>query len=187
MGPRTIVITDYAAHPILGGGAGYVAVFSGARSVALSADAVWGTDAKTLFRTGTQARRVPVGVDPSAASQPAASLPIAVVEEWEVPASGDPAPGEAAAEKPYARMLVVGDSDWLQGRFFDLFANRDLGLRCVHWLARREFLLRIPALDMRGTPMRIGMSGMRTLFYGLQVGLPLLLLAIGFWIWTRRR
>ncbi len=110
-----------------------------------------------------------------------------MVEEWEVTASGNAAPGESAPEKPYARMLVVGDSDWLTGQFIDLYANRDLGLRCMHWLARREFLLRIPPMDLRGTPLRVGLSGMRALFYLLQVGLPLSLLGIGLWVWTRRR
>ncbi len=57
MGPRTLVVTDYASHPILGSGTGYT-VFSGARTIALSKEAVWGVDAKTLFRTGPQARRI---------------------------------------------------------------------------------------------------------------------------------
>jgi hypothetical protein len=186
MGPRTLLVTDYASHPILGSGAGYT-VFSGARTISLSKDAVWGVDAKTLFRTGPQARKTAIGAEAVNPSGPAVSQPIAVVEEWEVTASGNAAPGESAPEKPYARMIVVGDSDWLEGQFIDLYANRDLGLRCMHWLARREFLLRIPPMDLRGTPLRIGLSGMRALFYLLQVGLPLSLLGIGLWVWTRRR
>jgi ABC-type uncharacterized transport system involved in gliding motility auxiliary subunit len=186
MGPRTVVVTDYAQHPILGGGSGYT-VFSGARAVTLTNDAVWGVDAQTLFRTGPQARGTPVGAETPSNGGPVSSIPLAVVEEWEVPATGNAAPGEPTPEKPYARMLVVGDADWLEGRFIDLYANRDLGLRSIHWLARREFLLRIPQMDVRGTPLRIGFAGMRTLFYLLQVGVPLALLGVGLWVWTRRR
>lgn len=186
MGPRTVVVTDYASHPILGSWAGYT-VFSGAREIRLSPDAVWGVDAKTLFRTGPQARRTPIGSGGPDPRAPAVALPLAAVEEWEVPASGGALVGEAAPEKPYARMLVIGDSDWLEGRFLDLFANRELGLRCFHWLARREFLLKIPPMDLKGTPLHIGLAGMKGLFYLLQVGVPLALLGVGLWVWTRRR
>jgi hypothetical protein len=186
MGPRTVVVTDYASHPILGSWGGYT-VFSGAREIRLSSDAVWGVDAKILFRTGPQARRTRIGADGPDPRTPAVALPLAAVEEWEVPASGAAAVGEAAPEKPYARLLVVGDSDWLGGRFLDVYANRELGLRCFHWLARREFLLKIPPMDLKGTPLHIGLSGMKGLFYFLQVGVPLALLGVGLWVWTRRR
>jgi ABC-type uncharacterized transport system involved in gliding motility auxiliary subunit len=186
MGPRTPVVTDYASHSILGLGMNYT-VYSGARPVTLSKDAVWGVDAKVLMRTGSAARGIPVGESTAKPSGDSGSLPLGIVEEWEVPASGQPEPGEPTPEKPYARMLIVGDSDWLTGRFIDLGANRDLGLRCIHWLARREFLLRIPPLDVRGTPLRIGLYGLRMLYYLQGVGIPLILLGIGLWTWTRRR
>jgi hypothetical protein len=104
-----------------------------------------------------------------------------------VPGSGTALPGEAAPEKPFGRLIVMGDSDWLTGSFLDLYGNRELATRSIHWLARREFLLRIAPLDRRGTPLRIGLAGMRTLFYVLQVAIPLLLLGAGLWVWNRRR
>ncbi len=185
LGSRTIVVADYAPHPIVAAGMGY-AVLSGARSVGLSEHAHWGIDAKVLMRTGPAAARAPVsGGGPSAGAS--AALPLAVVQEWEIPSSGEPAPGEEAPEKRYARLMIIGDSDWLSGQFLDLFSNRDLGLRAFHWLSRREFLLRIPPVDARGTPLRISMGGLRLLFYLLQVAVPLTLLGIGIGIWTRRR
>lgn len=187
MGSRTLVVTDYAAHPIVAAGMGY-AVLSGARTVTLTEQAHWGIDAKVMMRTGPGGFRVPIGDgDLPAAVGAQSALPLAVVQEWEIPSTGRPAPGEEAAEKGYARLMVIGDSDWLSGQFVDLFSNRDLGLRTFHWLGRREFLLKIPPLDASGTPLRVSIGGVRLLFYLLQLGLPLTLLGIGVSIWMRRR
>jgi hypothetical protein len=186
LGPRMVVVTDYADHPVAQGGIGYT-VFPFPRSVSLSADPRWGVDAKILARTGPGGFRLPLGATVPAAGVRAASVPLAVAMEWEAAGSSEPLPGQPAAEKPYVRLLVVGDGDWLTGQFLDLFANRDLGLRAVHWLARREYLLSIPAMDVTGTPLKVGMGGMRVLFYVLQVVVPLALLGVGLRIWSRGR
>jgi len=187
MGARTVVVSDYGSHPILIAGMGYT-VFTGVRAVHLSKDPVWGITAKVLLRSGPLARLVAIDAhEPDVRAGQAAARPLAVAEEWEVPSAETPAANQAAPEKPYARLVVFGDSDWLSGQFLELFSNRDLALRCVHWLASRSFLLRIPPIDTRGTPLRIGLSGMRTLFVLLQVGVPVLLLGAGLWLWSRRR
>jgi len=186
-GPRVVVAADHGAHPITPAGIGYC-VFPGVRSVGLGDEPTWGVNAKVLLRTGEGARRITPAIGGS--EEPigsSAALPLGVVQEWEVPA---PATGEAsgaAAEKPYARLMAIGDSDWLSGQFLDLFSNRDLALRSFHWLARREFLLKIPPIDMRGTPLRVSLRGLRTLFYLLQIAVPFSLLALGLWVWSRRR
>lgn len=187
MGSRTIVVTDYASHPIVSAGMGY-AVLSGARAVGLTEQAHWGIEATTLMRTGAGGFRVAVGAeDLKAPGGGQSAVPLAVAQEWEIPSSGRPAPGEEAPEKGYARLLIVGDSDWLSGQFVDLFSNRDLGLRSFHWLARREFLLKIPPIDASGTPLSVSLGGVRLLFYLLQLGVPLALLGVGVSIWMRRR
>jgi ABC-type uncharacterized transport system involved in gliding motility auxiliary subunit len=186
LGPRVVVVTEYAPHPIVAAGMGY-AVLPGARTVGVSREALWGIDGAVLLRSGAEARLARSDRPGEIPSGEAAVQPLGVVEEWEVPGPSEGDDGRLDREKPYARLLVVGDSDWLSVQFLDLFSNRDLALRSFHWLARREYLLKIPPVDQRGTPLRIGLSGMRTLFYLLQVALPLLLLGIGLWLWGRRR
>jgi len=187
MGPRTLVVTDYPRHPIIpGAGMGYT-VFSGARRIAPSPEPVWGINEKILLSTSRQSHQTAVGgLGPTGGTR-AQNQPIGIAEEWEVAGTGQPAAGLPVAEKPYARLVVIGDSDWLSAQFLDLFSNRELAVRTTSWLAEREFLLKIPPMDMRGTPLRIGLGGLRTLFYFLQVGLPLALLMTGLWIWSRRR
>ena len=186
-GPRVVVAADYGDHPIVRSGMGYT-VFPGARRVGLAGEAVWGVNAELLVRTGPLARLArPEAERPSRDAAPPAVHSIAVVQEWEVPGPGEARPGEPVPEKPFARLLVVGDSDWLSRGGIDLFSNRELAVRSMHWLARREFLLRIPPLDRAGTQIRISLGGLRTLSYLLGGALPLGLLGIGIWIWSRRR
>jgi hypothetical protein len=192
MGPRTIVVQDYARHPIIPGVLGRT-VFSGARAVIPTKEPIWGVDEKVLLWTGRQARLAPyvrtAGSPAAAEGVPGKSqaIPIGLAEEWETTGSGVPAPGQAAAEKPYARLVLMGDSDWLLGQFFDLYSNHEFAMRTIGWLAHREFLLKIPPMETAGTPLKIGLGGLKTLFYVLQVGIPLGLLGVGLWIWTRRR
>ncbi len=186
LGPRVVVVTEYASHPIVAAGMGYT-VMPGVRTVGVSKEALWGIDGSVLLRTGPDARLARSDAPGEAPGGESAVRPLAVVEEWEIPGAAESVEGTSAREKPFARLLVYGDSDWLSVQFLDLFSNRDLALRSFHWLARREYLLKIPPIDQRGTPLRIGLGGMRTLFYLLQVVLPLLLLGVGIWLWSRRR
>jgi hypothetical protein len=186
MGARTIVVSQYPKHAIIPDALGYT-VFSGVRRIGVSKDPVWGINEKVVLWTGKQARLVPLAGEGKGGDGNRQMESIGVAEEWEVPGTGIAPAGEAAPEKPYARLLAVGDSDWLSGQFIGLFSNREFAVRSIHWLTEREFLLKIPPIDLRGTPLRIGLSGLRTLFYFLELGLPLTLLGIGLWLWSRRR
>ncbi|MBD3162121.1 MAG: hypothetical protein GF346_07415, partial [Candidatus Eisenbacteria bacterium] len=185
-GPRVVVASDYADHPILRGGMGYT-VFPGVRRIGLAEEMIWGVNAEPLIRTGPRARLVGLEEEPGETAAEARVRSIAVVQEWEVTGTGEARPGEPVPEKPFARLVVVGDSDWLSGGGIELFSNRDLATRSFHWLARREFLLRVPPLDRSGTPIRIGLGGLRTLSYLLGGAVPLVLLGVGIWLWARRR
>ena len=184
LGPRVVVVTDYATHPIVAAGIGY-AVLPGVRTVGVSKEALWGIEGAVLLRSGPDARLARVDAPGEIPRGNTTIRPLAVVEEWEIPGAGEGK--EKAQEKPYVRLLVFGDSDWLSVQFLELFSNRELAVRSFHWLARREYLLKIPPIDQRGTPLRIGLAGMRTLFYVLQIALPLMLLGVGIWLWSRRR
>jgi hypothetical protein len=186
MGPHTIVVSQYPKHAIIPDALGYT-VFSGVRRIGVSKDPIWGINEKVVLWTGRQARLVPLAGEGKSDGENRQMQSIGVSEDWEVPGTGVAPAGQAAPEKPYARLFAVGDSDWLSGQFIGLFSNREFAVRSIHWLTEREFLLKIPPIDLRGTPLRIGLSGIRTLFYFLELGLPLTLLGIGLWLWSRRR
>lgn len=185
-GPRVLVVADYRSHPVVAPGIGYT-IFPGARPVRLREKALWGITAGPLFVTGPDAYLAPAraeGDPPSPGKR--GRHPLAAFQEWEVPGTGTALPGEVAPEKPYGRLIVVGDSDWLTGSFLDLFGNGELASRSFHWLSRREFLLRIAPLDRRGSPLRLSQTGIGTLLI-VHGFLVLSLFGVGVWVWNRRR
>ena len=85
------------------------------------------------------------------------------------------------------RVVAVGDGDFASNSFFPYMANSDLLLSAIRWLAREErattVATRIPV------PPHILMTGRQTqLVFGIIVVLlPLSVVALGFFVWWRRR
>jgi hypothetical protein len=85
------------------------------------------------------------------------------------------------------RLIAVGDGDFASNSFFPYMANSDLLLSAIRWLAREErntaVAARIPV------PPHILLTGLQTqLVFGIIVVLlPLSVIALGFFVWWRRR
>ncbi len=85
------------------------------------------------------------------------------------------------------RVAVVGDGDFLTNRFIDNGGNLELGLKLINWLSGDDAFIEVqrqPELDIQvelSVPLLVG--------YGVTflLGLPLLLLASGAWLWWRRK
>jgi hypothetical protein len=112
---------------------------------------------------------------------------LAAALAWEIApgAAGDGSGG--TPEKRYARLVVLGDSDMLRDGTIDLYGNNAFVSRLFGWLSEREFLLRFPPPDRSGTPLEVGVAGLRASFFVVQIALPLLAYLIGFVLWMRRR
>lgn len=85
------------------------------------------------------------------------------------------------------RVAVIGDADFLANSYLGNAGNLDLGLALFNWLAHDDRLVTIPAktapdVGMEFTPALSALIG-----FGLLLGLPLSLLAIGVWVWWLRR
>lgn len=183
-GPETVAVNRFAEHPItyrLGVGV----VLPGATAIALAEKPLWGTSGSDLLRTGNDARFLAsAGVESSSEAQ---VLSLGVVLEWEaIDIPGKPG-GSLVPEKPYARIVAIGDSDFLRDGTIELYGNRELTGRVLGWLAEREFLLRFPPVDRSGTPLRVGQGGLTAIFWGMEVLLPLGAFAMAFRTWVRRR
>jgi hypothetical protein len=118
------------------------------------------------------------------------SLATALTWEITTPPSGpeaDSASIGSIPEKRIARLVVLGDSDVLRDGTIDLYGNNAFVSRLFGWLSEREFLLRFPPPDRSGTPLEVGLAGLRTSFFVVQIVLPLLVYIVGFVLWVRRR
>jgi len=85
------------------------------------------------------------------------------------------------------RVVAVGDGDFASNSFFPYMANSDLLLSAIRWLAREE---RSTAVAARvPVPPHILLTGVQTqLVFGIIVILlPLSVIALGCFVWWRRR
>jgi hypothetical protein len=85
------------------------------------------------------------------------------------------------------RAIVVGDGDFASNSFLPYLANGDVALGMVRWLVREE---RAATVSSRiPVPPMILLTGaqMTLIFLAVEVLLPLSVLAIGAFVWWRRR
>jgi hypothetical protein len=95
-------------------------------------------------------------------------------------------PGAGPAAKPF-RLVVVGDGDFASNSFLPYMANSDLALAMVRWAVREErtpsVAVRIPVPPL----VLLTKSQMQRIFLGIEVLLPLGVMAVGAVLWWRRR
>ncbi len=85
------------------------------------------------------------------------------------------------------RIVVIGDGDFLSNTFLGNVGNLEMGLRLFNWLTHDDQFIDIPikiATDKRLnlTPLAVGVMGFGFLFI-----IPGCLIAIGFFIWYKRK
>jgi ABC-type uncharacterized transport system involved in gliding motility auxiliary subunit len=95
-------------------------------------------------------------------------------------------PGAPAGARPF-RLVAVGDGDFVSNSFLPYMANSDLALAMVRWAVREE---RAPSVAVRmPVPplVLLTKSQMQRIFLGIEVLLPLGVMALGVVVWWRRR
>ena len=93
----------------------------------------------------------------------------------------------AAANGKEARLAAIGSSNFISNSFFDKAGNGDLFLNTVNWLAEDEPLIAIrpkPRLDHR---VQLTEQQARGVFWLTVVGMPAAALALGLFVYWRRR
>ena len=95
-------------------------------------------------------------------------------------------PGAAAGALPM-RAVIVGDGDFASNSFLPYLSNSDLAMSLVRWLVREE---RSTAVASRiPVPPMILLSSAQTkaIFVLVELLLPLTVIALGVFVWWRRR
>jgi len=93
----------------------------------------------------------------------------------------------AAAPKKQARIVLVGDSDWLANANLGNFFNREMCVNIVHWLTGGEDLIVGPAKTLRASRLDMTVADQRNLFRFGVLLLPEVLLIGGLVAWLRRK
>ena len=84
-------------------------------------------------------------------------------------------------------MVVVGSSVFAHNSFLGRGGNLDLLLNMLNWLTSDEDLISIRPKDPENTPLDLTGGQLSSLFWGSVVGLPLIIIFAGVWVWWERR
>lgn len=175
------IVTGFRPHrvtePILERGGG--AAFALARSV----NVVEGGNAQVLATTSPRSYAEPnlkALLKAAAAGDPLDDRPfaeVALAVALEIDAKGG------------GRLIVIGDSDWLQSAFLDeiRFSNVDLLSSITGWLIERDALITLAPRKTNARSVLMTEGDLSNLFFRVVVLLPLGVLVFGFGIWWARR
>lgn len=188
---RMPVVAEYAKHPITEN-FGIASFFPVARSVNPDNDKVpkWGK-INVLASTGpkswaeTDMEELKKGRAEFKEGEDAAGpVPVAVALTIGEDRPQDPYKAE---KHPVAKMVVFGDSDFVNNEYISASGNRDLFLNSVRWLAGEEDLIAIRPRSSNNTPLFLKAFQARLLFILPVLVLPGIELVSGVMIITRRK
>ncbi len=183
MGAEVVLADHYGDSPIVSSLSTekLPVIFQLARSVTKSGKAPEGMSATMLVETspdgwgerGLNDLSTELKKDPTDAAGPV-SLAVAV------------GPTDAKAEKA-ARLVAVGNSRFAVNGALANGANGIFFANAVHWLAGSEKQMGIPPKTPEQSSLTLSESQLRRVAIGSIVGLPVIAILLGLWVWYRRR
>jgi ABC-type uncharacterized transport system involved in gliding motility auxiliary subunit len=184
-GPAAPIVVEYPQHPITRGFRA-ITIFPESRTVTTKEKAPEGATVQALARTSSQSwaernleavRRGETKPDPEDPVGPLTLAAVATVDARDVP---DDRKGAKA------RLVVIGDSDFVTNRWLNFEANRDFLLNILSWLAEEENLIAIRPKENRPSP--IFLTDRQALAFNFIPPLiPLVMIGVGVASWWRRR
>jgi ABC-type uncharacterized transport system involved in gliding motility auxiliary subunit len=90
------------------------------------------------------------------------------------------------AERP-GRLVVIGNSEFLNNATINQHANRDLLLNTIGWLAREEALIQVRGRDPLSQPVVLTAAQKEVYGWGAVLGWPLLIGSLALGNMLRRR
>jgi hypothetical protein len=190
MGPWAVALVGAPEHPITVG-LNTFAVATSARGLRIESPHPMDLTIEPVLKT---TGAVAVFPDPQATERAPLRRDVEVVAaalEWET-ATGENWTARADVAglppvKPAARLLVTGDASLVTNRFLGIGANRELASQSVQWLTSQERFLGLPPRRAPSAALHLDRAGLRALLYGIEFGLPLLLVLGGVVVWMTRR
>lgn len=92
-----------------------------------------------------------------------------------------------APDKPQQRVVVLGDGDFLSNAYLGNQGNQDLGYNIINWLSHDDNIIAIPSRKAPDTELVMSETAWSLLGLFFLLGLPLLLIGGGVFIWMKRR
>ncbi|MBN2289822.1 MAG: Gldg family protein [Candidatus Glassbacteria bacterium] len=118
-----------------------------------------------------------------------AEVPLAVAATIDLdsfaPAAGEQSDSAAAARE--ARIVVIGDRDFIADGLLGKYGNRDLLLNCLRWLRGQADQITIAAKESENTPLILKDTQRTVILMVTLVALPGLVVLCGIFVRVRRR
>ncbi|MGD2055674.1 MAG: GldG family protein [Gammaproteobacteria bacterium] len=92
-----------------------------------------------------------------------------------------------AAPPREQRIAVLGDGDFLSNTYLGNVGNLDFGMKLVHWLSHDDAFIDILVRTAPDINLELDYTAQAVIGLGSLIGLPAILLALGIFIWFRRR
>jgi ABC-type uncharacterized transport system involved in gliding motility auxiliary subunit len=93
----------------------------------------------------------------------------------------------AEGRREPARLVVVGDTDFVTNSWFDRNSNADFAVNCVDWLGKREGMISLRARPTEQKLITLSVAGKKALWWLILGLLPGFAAALGgFVAWQRR-
>ena len=90
-------------------------------------------------------------------------------------------------DSPQQRVVVLGDGDFLSNAYLGNQGNQDLGYNIINWLSHDDTFIAIPSQKAPDTELVLSETAWSLIGLFFLLGLPLLLLGSGIFIWIKRR
>ncbi len=85
------------------------------------------------------------------------------------------------------RVVVIGDGDFISNSYLGNGGNRDFGTRVFDWLLADDALINVPEAAALDRQIKLSDAALAFISFGFLLGVPILLVGSGLWIWRRRR
>jgi hypothetical protein len=181
-----VAVTAYAPHPITRNVS--FTFYPGIRPLDLVPPAE-GIQVQPLVTSSGDSRTAPVAAvrarqpEPAPLGAEAVSQDLSQARILAAAIEGTLAQPEA---RPF-RAIVIGDSDFASNSFLPYTANSDLALAMVRWLLRDEQAVGIASRIPAPSRILLTKAQMQGVFLAIVVLLPLSMIALGSFVWWRRR
>jgi gliding motility-associatede transport system auxiliary component len=119
------------------------------------------------------------------AQEQGAAVPIAAAATIDLDQFGQSAQQQSSGLE--ARIVVIGDRDFIADGLIDKYGNQDLFLNCLRWLQGQSDQITIAPKETENTPLILKDTQRTVLFIVVLIALPGLIVLAGIFVRVRRR
>lgn len=173
--PLAPAVVEYPFTPITRDMGGQATLFNSVRTIKESAEAPSGVTRRVLLRSSERSSAATEFVEGQVKVNANDELgPLAFGYMVELPNNG--------------RVVLIGDVDFLSNGYLKLAqANGAFAKNAVAWLSAQDALIALPTAEPVNRQIFLTADQSTIIFLTSVIGLPLIFIVSGIWIWWRRR